>query len=135
MNWEVSSPDIICISEIFPKNCLYNVLMVEFHIEGYDCFCSEFQHHHRDICIYVRSVLSAQKLNCFSNSQFKECILCSLSLLHSVNIIIGTVYRSPNNSESSDSNLWSLFKKVSDIAFSKSYLLITGEFSKYYFER
>ena len=103
--------------------------MVEFHIEGYDCFCSEFQSHHRGFCIYVRSILSAQKLNCFSNSQFKECIFCSLSLLHSVNMIIGIVYRSPNNSESSDSNLWDLFKKVSDIAFSKSHLLITGDFN------
>ena len=34
----LSSPDIICISEVFPKNCLYSVFMVEFHIEYYDCF-------------------------------------------------------------------------------------------------
>ena len=103
--------------------------MVGFHIEGYDCFCSEFQRHHRGVCIYVRSILSAQKLNCFSNSQFKECMFCSLSLLHSANMIIGIAYRSPNNSESSNFNLWDLFNKVSNIAYSKSHLLITSDFN------
>ena len=44
-------------------------------------------------------------------------------------MIIGIVYRSPNNSESSDSNLRDLFKEVSVIAFSKSHLLITGDFN------
>ena len=49
---------------------------------------------------------------------------------HSVNVIIGIVYsysyRSPNNSESSDSNLWLVqesiysFSYLSDITFSKS---------------
>ena len=120
---KLSSPDIICISEVFPNNCLFSVLMVEFHIEGYDYFCSDLQHHNRGVCIYVRFILIAQKLNCFNNSQFKEYVFCSLSLFHSVNIIIGIVYRSPNNSESSDSNLWNLFKEVSDIVFSKSLLL------------
>jgi len=45
------SPDIICITEIFPKNCLYGISKVELHIEGYDCFCSEFNHHNRGVCI------------------------------------------------------------------------------------
>ena len=126
---KLSSPDIICISEAFPNNCLFSVLMVEFHIEDCDYFCSDFQHHNRGVCIYVRSILSAQKLNRFNNSQFKECIFCSLSLLYSVNMNIGIVYRSPNNSESSDSNLCNLFKEVSDNAFSKSHLRITGDFN------
>ena len=103
--------------------------MVEFHMEGYDCFCSEFQHYHRGVhvCIYVRSILSAQNLNCFSLN--KEFIFCLLSLHHSGNMIIGIVFISPNNSESSDSNLWDLFKEIFDIAFSKSHLLITGDFN------
>jgi len=124
------SPDINYITDIFPKNCLYGISMVGLHIEGYDCFSFQFNHHNGGVCIYIRTSLNAQKLNCSCNIQCRECIFCSLSLLHSDNIIVGLVYRSPNSNESNDSNLWDLFKEIIDV-FGNSCLLIIGDFNLY----
>ena len=88
---KVFSPDIICVTEVFPKNCVYGISMSEIYIEGYDCFCSEFNHHDRGVCIYIRDNLNSHKLDLSRNNQFNEYIFCSLSLSDSDDIIIGVV--------------------------------------------
>ena len=106
---KVFSPDIICVTEVFPKNCVYGISMSEIYIEGYDCFCSEFNYHDRGVCIYIRDNLNSHKLDLSSNNQFNEYIFCLLSLSDSDDIIIGVVYRSPNSSEYNDSNFYGIF--------------------------
>jgi len=36
-------------------------MLTELHIDGYDCFCSDFTVHSRGVCIYISSALYAQK--------------------------------------------------------------------------
>ena len=103
--------------------------MSEIYIEGYDCFCSEFNHHDRGVCIYIRDNLNSHKLDLSSNNQFNENIFCSLSLSNSDDMIIGVVYRSPNSSEYNDSNLRDLFQKANENVSNHSHLLITGDFN------
>jgi len=95
-------PDIICVTEVFPKNCLFDVALSELHIDGYDCFCSEFGVHNRGVCIYVRSILHAQKHQQFNDVEFHECLFCTVSLASSDRVLIGVVYRSPNSGEAND---------------------------------
>ena len=45
------TPDIVCISEVFPKHCLYDITEVELQISGYNCVCSSFSCHLCGTCI------------------------------------------------------------------------------------
>ena len=73
------SPDVICITEVFPKHCIYSVTAVELQISGYDCFCSDFSHHVRGICVYIKSKYKAHKLETIT-TQFQEAV-CSVALI------------------------------------------------------
>ena len=67
------SPDIVCISEVFPKHCLYDIIEVELQISGYNCICSSFSHHLRGTCIYVKSKYKVHKLDTM-NTSFQEAV-------------------------------------------------------------
>ena len=55
------SPDIVCISEVFPKHCMYDITVVELQISGHNCYCSSFSHHVRGTCVYVKSKYKTRK--------------------------------------------------------------------------
>ena len=65
INFKLSPPlpIIICISEISPKIACAMYLWLNFIFDGYDCFCSEFLHHNRSVCIYVRSILMLRNVS------------------------------------------------------------------------
>ena len=50
---DLKHPNIICIAEVFPEHCTYDVTATELHIVGYDCFASEF---HIIIVVYIRLI-------------------------------------------------------------------------------
>ena len=83
--------DIICVTEVFPKKCVYSISTSEIYIEGYDCFCSEFNHHDRGVCIYTRDNLNSHKLDLSSNNQFNEYSFCWLSLPNADNDYWGCI--------------------------------------------
>ena len=120
---------MICITEIFPKNCLYGVTLAEFHIDGYDCFCSEFADHRRGVCIFIRSTFHAQRHEQLSDIQFQECLFCTLSLTNSDSVLVWVAYCSPNSSDANDSVLWQLINDTAEIASGSSHLLITVDFN------
>ena len=54
---KVTFPDILCVTEVYSKNCVYNVSPVLLQIDGYDCFVSSFSRGSCGVCIYVKSSL------------------------------------------------------------------------------
>ena len=110
-------PDIVCISEVFPKHCLYDITEVELQISSYSCICSSFSHHLRGTCIYVKS-------------KYKEYFIsvwCTASLKETDSLLVGVIYRSPRNTESNDTSLLDILKQVQGLG--ATHTLITGDFN------
>ena len=59
---KVTSADILSVTEVYAKNCVYDVSPVLLQIDGYDCFVSSFYRGSCGVCIYVKSSLHASIL-------------------------------------------------------------------------
>ena len=49
----VFNPDIITITEIYPKHSLYELTITELNIDGYDIFYNDTCLAHRGVCIFI----------------------------------------------------------------------------------
>ena len=119
-------PDIICVSEVFPKHCSYDVTVAEFCIDGYDCFYSIFSHDVRGVCIYVKSKYKAHKVETLK-IPFREVIWCSISFKDTESFLLGVVYRSLMSSEANDVSLMKALTQARN--FDAAHLLIVGDFN------
>ena len=100
-------PDIICVTEVFPKHCSCDVTAAELCLGGYDCFYSTFSHDVCGVCIYVKSKYKAHKVETIK-IPFQEVIWCSIPLKDTDSLLLGVVYRSPMSSELNDVSLMKL---------------------------
>ena len=80
------------------------VTLTEFHIDGYDCFCSEFAVHSRGVC------------GCQSSA-------------NSHHVLVGAIYLLTNSSYTNNSELWKLINVAAETDSDSSYLLNTGDFN------
>ena len=96
-------PDIICVTEVFPKHCFCDITVVELCIGGYDCFYSTFSHDIRGVvCIYVKSKYKAHKVETIK-IPFQQVIWCSIPFKDTDSLLLGVgFYRSPMSSEAND---------------------------------
>ena len=51
-------PDIIVVTEVFPKHRIDNIVPVELSIDGYDLFFIDFSSE-RDVCLLCKTVYQA----------------------------------------------------------------------------
>jgi len=86
------------------KYCLLGVTLIELHIDGYNCFCSEFSVHSRGVC------------------------RCQ-SLTNSHHVLVWAIYHLPNSSYTNDSELWKLINVAAEMDSDFSHLLITSDFT------
>ena len=84
---KVISPDILCVTEVYPKNCVYDVSPALLQIDGYDCFVSSFSRGSRGVCIYVKSSFHASLLN-IPDFNFSESLWCSVIVCGSDTLIV-----------------------------------------------
>ena len=122
-----SCPDIVCITEVFPKHCVADVSVVNLQINGYNCYCSAFSHSNRGVCLYVKSNLNAYRLGDLKMRDFQESLWYSVSLPNSDYITLGIVYRSPNSDTENNRRLLCLLRDAAGLCFSN--LLIVGDFN------
>ncbi len=87
-------PDIVAITEIFPKNSAFDNMMEFYKMEGYETFIPDLNSG-RGLVIYFRKQLNA--LVKVLDDQYRESVWCELILKGSDKLIIGCVYRSPNS--------------------------------------
>ena len=74
-----SNPDIVCITEIFPKHCVVEVSVANLQISGYNCYCSNFSHSDHGICLYVKDNLIVSELRDLGTINFQESLWYSVS--------------------------------------------------------
>jgi hypothetical protein len=123
------SYDVICITEIKPKNGLTPDQML-LEIPGFTMFCSDLNaQHSRGVCIYVRSYLNAQPYTDERTSSFKDAVWIQIHSPEEA-ILIGCIYRSgsPETARLYDSSLHDVLRHVSQLdSFSQH--LIVGDFN------
>ena len=121
---DVKHPDIIGLTEIYPKNSVYEIDNIVYQLEGYDMFCNpEVQG--RGVAIYVKSSLNANYVS--FETDFNESIWCIIQLDRSNTLLIGCIYRSPSSGPENTVLLSSMLRKV--CADKYSHLLIMGDFN------
>ena len=119
-------PEIICITEILPKNALLPVDDCELQIQGFDCFTNNNKSMcHRGVLIYTKKCLKAVAVN-FSELDYQEYVYCKLSSKNSGLLHILCIYRSPNSTIENNNNLNSLISEFSKL---NGHLLILGDFN------
>ena len=75
-----SSPGIIAITEVIPKNMRYVISKAELDLKGYELFPSSFPGKaKRGIVIYIKSTLNACEVDI--DSEFSESVWIKIPLL------------------------------------------------------
>ena len=126
---ECDKPDIICLTEILPKNSNLFLQSCEIKIEGYQCFTNITNpvDGMRGIAMYVRDSIPAQQVNLSdTESKINESVWCEVNLENKEKLLIGTMYRSPSSSDTNNDNFNQLFKNM---ILDRKNVLIMGDFN------
>ena len=119
-------PDIICVTEILPKNSTSDVQQSEFCLDGYNCFTNiGKQNSKRGVAIYVKKSLKSTSID--NDPSFIESTWCEVSINDNTEkLVIAGVYRSPN---STNENNLALNKAILERTVNQKYVLIMGDFN------
>ena len=84
------SPDIIGITEIFPKRSSFINQEIFYHLENYDMFLSNINEG-RGVAIYTKKSLNADAVKV--ESPFKESVWCKIQLQNHDALILGCLFK------------------------------------------
>lgn len=115
-------PDIICITEAYPKFSHYLCNDESLQITGYDMLRTEGG---RGIIIYTAHHLIVSELK--TSTPFHESLWCNIKITKENNIIFGGVYRSPSSNEINNVHLSDLLKEIQQIKH--DHIIIAGDFN------
>ena len=122
---EQQNPDIIAVQEIYPKNIdRTQVQASELNIKGYDFFQSKDPA--LGAGLYVKTSLKALEVQVGDEST-SESVWVRVRLCGQDNLLIGSVYRSPNSSETNDRKIDKLLSAASESG--NSHVLVLGDFN------
>eukprot|EP00794_Sanderia_malayensis_P019527 gene19527-21456_t len=119
------NPDIIGISEAFPKNTSSSIEFAEYKMDSYDLICN-LDKGKRGVCLYTKSHLKAVPVD-ITGVEEPEAVWCEVKLEGKNRLLVGCIYRSPNSNILGNSNTLDLIKKASTMK--NSHLLIMGDFN------
>jgi hypothetical protein len=125
-----AKPDIICITEVLPKNSETKVEDSEIQIPGYSVH-SNLNEGSRGMAILTSDQLNAVQIhpeNTIIPESFDEQCWISIRLNNNDVLLTGCIYRSPNSSEENNAKLLNALKKISQTA-NYTHLLICGDFN------
>ena len=120
-------PFIIALTEVIQKNDS-NVPLTEYHIsDNYDMFLNK--NPKRGTALYVDKILGAREVNEIEeNFTFQESTWCTFTTKNDGTVLIGCIYRSPNNSDiDNDKSLFELLQ--SDIISKFDKICVMGDFN------
>ena len=120
-----SKPDVIALTEIFPKNIQYEVDNAELSITGYKLFLSTKRK--RGVAIYIKENLEAYESN-MNGQDFEESVWIDL-ITAAGKILIGCIYRSPSSATENDDLLKQLLRKAMDSQHIYVNVVIVGDFN------
>jgi exonuclease III len=120
-----TAPDVIALTEIFPKNSRFPVTENDIQIANYNCYTNIAESTaRRGVAIYVKNSIQSR---CASvNFHFTESIWCEMDLKDNDKLLIGCIYRSPNSSLQNNELLNQSLKIAAETC---SHILIMGDFN------
>ena len=125
---QLVSPDILIITEIYPKTEKSTDLTEEeFQIDNYTFYRSNVAENSRGVAIYVKNTLSSTVNVELTDHLFTESVWVSIQLSEKDTFLIGGVYRSPQSSTENNDLLLDLLQKAKGANFSN--ILILGDFN------
>ena len=119
-----SSPDIIGITEVFPKNKLFDNQEIFYQINNYNLFTVNLQEG-RGVILYVKSDLFAEQV--YFEPDFQEAVWCRVKLKNRDTLLVGCIYRSPNSTEANFQHLKTLMSSCRDTHY--THKLLMGDFN------
>ena len=123
---QLNYPDIIALSEVLPKNSIFDVNNEVFALQGYSLVCSDLTQG-RGVILYIKDSIPAIDID--QDRNFQESTWCKINLSGGDNtcIIIGCVYRSSNSTHENNTFLFEALQVIS--GNDPSHLLILGDFN------
>lgn len=123
---EINKPDVICVTEVKPKNCP-NFDDSVFNIKCYRKLVQPKGRAKRGILIYVHDSIDCSYVPELNNLMFNESLFCLLNL-PSETIVLGAIYRSPSSDEINNEALLTTLTKAASFASDKR-LILAGDFN------
>lgn len=96
------APDILGITEVFPKHSLFEQQEVFYVIENYELFLSNLRKG-RGVALYIKKQLNPVQV--LIQSDFEESVWCKIYLQNRDCLIVGCIYRSSNANRENFNNL------------------------------
>ena len=120
-------PDVICLTEVYPKSFSIAPHDAFFDIDGYNPpLRNECNKLNRGVLMYTANHIIGTQIS--PATDFKESIWCKIKITNAdENIIVGTVYRSPSSKGENNDNLVKLLNEISTIPH--DHILINGDFN------
>ena len=123
---QITKPDLVALTEIFPKNYQLDIQQHELELPGYQLFLSnEGQVPKRGAAIYVKDSIRCTKED-VDGGLFQESVWINLEL-DRTRLLLGCIYRSPSSSSENNSELCNLLKKACQRKH--DHLLLVGDFN------
>jgi len=103
---------VIAVTETKPKHLSQQLLISEFHLQGYNTFSQDLDDpNKRGLLLYISSEIEASLVDI--PSAFSECLFVILKSYNNLSpVLVGNIYRSPNSSVENDDKLYNLFKYI-----------------------
>ena len=117
-------PDVICITEAYPKNSQFEVTDASLQLNGYDMFRTEGG---RGVVIYIYTAHHLLATRIETKTNYHESLWCNIKISQENNFIIGGIYRSPSSCADNNDLLIELLNEIT--AMRHDHILITGDFN------
>ena len=123
---QCQDPDIVAITEVNPKNARLPLRENEIHLNGYTVF-TNLTEEGRGVALYIRDSLTVSKFE--SSVGYRDSVWVDVSVSKSRPLRIGTIYRSPNNSEEMNEALLNHIRRVCIETQNDRDMVIMGDFN------
>ena len=123
---ELNNPDIIVLTEVTPKNNRYTLQKSEIEIKGFNLFTTNFnEKDSRGVAIYVKKSIISNQIEI--ENMANDTVWVEVTIEKNKKMLIGGIYRSPNNSALRNKLLFDTIVTASNI--NKDNLLLMGDFN------
>ena len=114
------------ITEVKPKNWKYEIMEAELNILGYIATSRNLKNKiGRGMLTYIRESLNPREIH--MKTEYEESVWNAIKINSKDELLVGTIYRSPNSEKEENKLLCTLMKEVDRCGY--SHLLITGDFN------
>ena len=123
---ELNNPDIIVLTEVTPKNNRYTLQKLEIEIKGFNLFTTNFnEKDSRGVAIYVKKSIISNQIEI--ENMANDTVWVEIAIEKNKKMLIGGIYRSPNNSALKNKLLFDTIVTASNI--NKDNFLLIGDFN------